>query len=203
MTGIKTASRIIFITAMFIGICGCNRFREVDISDIHVSIRQTAIDNINLDLIYNEAKGRISIILPSAYSGGISYKGSLSDLSDMKGKIGIRFVQSHDFLLWKLNYQCNARVNTDTATMRLTCGDGTQYYLNIEPIEYIGDRDVKHVFVLADQEIRHNGLKDDTIVEIVQTHTNTWEVACMDPKTGRWRCNFLIQDGVITNPTLK
>jgi hypothetical protein len=75
MTGIKTASRIIFITAMLIGTCGCNRFREVDLKDIPVSIRQTGTDAVNVDLIYENAKQKIINMLPNAYSSGVIYKG--------------------------------------------------------------------------------------------------------------------------------
>lgn len=172
-----------------------SRFEETRVADIPVKILRTDIQEIDLDMALEAAKGKAREVLPEAYFQRLVFSGKCRDLPRFQGTLVLVFEQVSSTPFKRQVIIGIASIDTVRQTMNLHFWDESDYELHIPQRTFVGTREFTKIASLAHSYITELGL-DDCDVTLTQMD-NSWDVRCGPLGNFVQKCRFEIADGVI------
>ena len=156
------------------------KFREVDLADLPVTISRPNAQEVDVDVVIENARQKVQEILPGAYLNFFSFTGRCQNLPEMRGRIYMDFIQVRPALPRQRVLIASVSVDTMQQTMEIRTRDYSAYYWSTEPLILEGLK-VKEVANLLHEYISISGLSDCIVVLARGSTNGPWTVRCGPP----------------------
>lgn len=162
-------------------LAGCApKFGEVDLTDLPVAVSQPSAQEVDVDVVIENARQKVQEFLPGAYLSFFSFTGKCQNLPELRGQINMNFIQVQPAFPKQRVLMASASVDTAQQTMELRVKDYSTYYWSTEPLILEGLK-VKEIANLLHEYISASSLSDCTVV-LARGNTNgPWTVRCGPP----------------------
>jgi hypothetical protein len=171
-------------------------FREIQLTDVPVQALDSNTKSVNTDIVLTAVTQKVHETLPSAYYRGMVFAGRCEDLSQLRGKLVLIFLQTQWGFPKQRAFRAVASVDTIQQKMNLRYTDETNYYPATEQQTFAGDQSVKIIFALAHQHIAQQQIPDCDVT--VTELDDVWHVRCGPLENFIKKCEFEItKEGII------
>ena len=159
-----------------------SKSQEVDLTGLPVEISKAGTQEINVDVIIESALQQVLKCLPEAYLSSFVFTGYCQDLSELRGRVELNFVQVQVTPLKQRVWVAFASVDTVQQTLDVQIRDHSDYCWSTEPLLLQDISAAREVADIAYTQIAALGISDcdATLTRL----DRTWEVVGTEPGSG-------------------
>lgn len=183
---------LVFLVALFtVSLVSCRpKFQSVYMTDVPIQTLDPDSEEIDLGTLMVDVQMIIKRMLPGARFRGMVFSGQCKDVSKLRGRLVVDFIQTRDFLNGPQILVATASIDVIQESMTLTILDESTGYPSMVLLPEVTDHQLKEITQIAYRHITEQEL-DECDVTVTQG-IDQWDVRCGSLDDFIQQCRFAI-----------
>jgi hypothetical protein len=168
-------------------IASCQSVDEISITNTPFPVSSSTDGRVDLGPTIRGVQNELDNVLPGAYMTIFTFTANCEDLSNLRGKMAMRFVKSQWMILRPRVFVADVSVDTISESIRVDIKDDTEHYPSVEPLT-LDEGHVQITVAALQNYLESSNRCDGRIALTLSTSGGPWRVRCADQSDQLTRC---------------